>query len=289
MWQGWNGNEMYFFYDNAGTPVAFWYFPNNGGSRITGYYLTNQQGDVVRIEDPDGNVLASYSYNAWGRVYACYGSMEKINPLRYRGYYCDDETGFYYLQNRYYDPGLSRFINADSYASTGQGFLGYNMFAYCGNNPVNRADAAGNMHMMIEEFGGGGPSVNGAGSNSLPKKGDPGSSQTLPNPDGTPKQKRWYGPDGNPERDRDYNHPGDMPFPHDHKWENGERGKEHLPLDPTYKMNWEPVMGVGLVVICVVGIIVVAADDATGIGVTDDFLFEPLGAGVAEGLIMIFG
>ena len=95
MWQGWNGNEIYFFYDNAGTPVAFWYFPNNGGSRITGYYLTNQQGDVVRIEDPDGNVLASYSYNAWGRVYACYGSMEKINPLRYRGYYCDDETGFF--------------------------------------------------------------------------------------------------------------------------------------------------------------------------------------------------
>ena len=128
-----------------------------------------------------------------------------------------------------------------------------------------------------------------ASSNSLPKKGEPGSSQTLPNPDGTPKQKRWYGPDGNPERDRDYNHPGNMPFPHDHEWKNGERGKEHLPPDPSYKMSWEPVIGAGLVVICTVGIIAVAADDLTGVGVADDFLFGPLGAGVGEGLIMFFG
>lgn len=128
-----------------------------------------------------------------------------------------------------------------------------------------------------------------ASSNRLPKKGEPGSSQTLPNPDGTPKQKRWYGPDGNPERDRDYNHPGNMPFPHDHEWKNGERGKEHLPPDPSYKMSWEPVIGAGLVVICTVGIIAVAADDLTGVGVADGFLFGPLGAGVGEGLIMIFG
>ena len=99
----------------------------------------------------------------------------------------------------------------------------------------------------------------------------------MPNPDGTPKQKRWYGPDGNPKRDRDYNHPGNMPFPHDHEWKNGERGKE------------QPVIGAGLVVICTVGIIAVAADDLTGVGVADDFLFGPLGAGVGEGLIMIFG
>lgn len=128
-----------------------------------------------------------------------------------------------------------------------------------------------------------------ASAKSLPSKGNPGSSQTLPNPDGTPKQRRWYGPDGNPVRDRDYNHPGDMPFPHDHRWENGKRGKEHLPPDPSYQINWEPVIGAGLVTICVVGIIVVAADDATGIGVVDDFLYGPLGAGVGEGLILIFG
>ena len=53
------------------------------------------------------------------------------------------ETGFYYLQSRYYDPALGRFLNADSYASTGQGFLGYNMFAYCNNNPVKYMDVDG--------------------------------------------------------------------------------------------------------------------------------------------------
>ena len=47
------------------------------------------------------------------------------------------ETGLYYLQSRYYDPQTGRFINADGFASTGQGLLGHNMFAYCQNNPVN--------------------------------------------------------------------------------------------------------------------------------------------------------
>ena len=54
-------------------------------------------------------------------------------------------------------------------------------------------------------------------------------------------------------------------------------------------MNWESVIGVGLVAVCVVGIIAVAADDVSGIGVADDFLFGPLGAGIGKGLIMIFG
>ena len=63
-------------------------------------------------------------------------SVAELNPLRYRGYYCDSETGFYYLQSRYYDPIVRRFLNGDSFASTGQGILGYNMSAYCNNNPM---------------------------------------------------------------------------------------------------------------------------------------------------------
>ena len=71
--------------------------------------------------------------------------MLTVNPLRYRGYYYDSETGFYYLQSRYYDPELGRFINADDFASTGQGILGNNMFAYCNNNPATYADPEGNL------------------------------------------------------------------------------------------------------------------------------------------------
>ena len=55
----------------------------------------------------------------------------------------------YYLQSRYYDPAIGRFINADTFASSGQGFLGCNMFAYCGNNPISRVDSNGDVFDTI--------------------------------------------------------------------------------------------------------------------------------------------
>ena len=70
-------------------------------------------------------------------------TLGAVNPLRYRGYVYDSETGLYYLSSRYYNPVWGRFINADSYASTGQGFTGDNMFAYCNDNPVNYNDSEG--------------------------------------------------------------------------------------------------------------------------------------------------
>ena len=66
--------------------------------------------------------------------------------MRYCGYYYDAETGFYYLITRYYDAEICRFLNADGYVSTGQNVLGFNMFAYCGNNPVMRRDVSGTRH-----------------------------------------------------------------------------------------------------------------------------------------------
>ncbi len=71
------------------------------------------------------------------------GTLGANNPLRYRGYVYDRETGLYYLQSRYYNPKIGRFINADAFTSTGQGLLGNNMFAYCRNNPVCRIDISG--------------------------------------------------------------------------------------------------------------------------------------------------
>lgn len=73
----------------------------------------------------------------------CTGTIAEINPIRYRSYYYDTETGYYYLQSRYYDPNVGRFISADSYVSTGQGILGHNMYAYCQNNPVMYYDDTG--------------------------------------------------------------------------------------------------------------------------------------------------
>ena len=69
---------------------------------------------------------------------------ERTSSFRPCGYVCDTESGLYYLQSRYYDPQVGRFINADAFVSTGQGLLGNNMFAYCMNNPVMGCDPYGN-------------------------------------------------------------------------------------------------------------------------------------------------
>ena len=70
-------------------------------------------------------------------------------PFRYRGYVYDTETGWYYLQSRYYSPETCRFISADVLLSTGQGVLGHNSFAYCGNNPIVRVDSAGRFFFTV--------------------------------------------------------------------------------------------------------------------------------------------
>ena len=136
-----------FVYDEAGKPFALKY-STNGTSFQTYYYVLNLQGDVVKlihyIPGFEYESVATYEYDAWGNILSSSGSLAEINPLRYRGYYYDSETGFYYLQSRYYDPVNRRFINADSYASTGQGFIGTNMFAYCNNSPILFVDHDGN-------------------------------------------------------------------------------------------------------------------------------------------------
>ena len=96
------------------------------------------------LVDASGNEVAAYDYDPYGKIITSTGDLAEINPLRYRGYYYDTETGFYYLQSRYYDPANHRFINADSYASTDStDAISCNMFAYCGNNPNMEIDPTG--------------------------------------------------------------------------------------------------------------------------------------------------
>ena len=137
-----------FIYDESGKPFALKY-STNGTSFETYYYVLNLQGDVVKLIQANGHVVAQYTYDAWGNVSSS-GRLAEINPLRYRGYYYDSETGFYYLQSRYYDPENHRFINADTYASTDSGnSIASNMFAYCGNNPIIRSDDDGQFWHII--------------------------------------------------------------------------------------------------------------------------------------------
>jgi len=103
---------------------------------------------VVAVYTHAGTKLVSYTYDAWGNVYEEYYDNSELttvvnNPFRYRGYYYDADLGLYYLNARYYDANTGRFISADGYVSTGQGILGYNMYAYCNNNPAMYVDYTG--------------------------------------------------------------------------------------------------------------------------------------------------
>ena len=142
-------NTMYFQYDNSGNPTGFIY----NGTQY--FYLTNQMGDVIGITDNTGSLIATYTYGAWGEVLAVSPATENnstqlsianANPLRYRGYYWDAETGYYYLQSRYYNSNLARFINSDlleiaSVEKVEQ--AGICLFAYCNNGPITGSDPTG--------------------------------------------------------------------------------------------------------------------------------------------------
>ena len=134
-----NGTPLYFTYTPDGAPMGVVY------QKAVYFYVTNLQGDVVALVRPSGEEVVRYTYDAWGNVLSVTGNRANaigaINPIRYRGYVYDQETGLYYLQSRYYNPEIGRFINADGQIN--DDIIGSNLFAYCGNNPTTRLDDSG--------------------------------------------------------------------------------------------------------------------------------------------------
>ena len=151
---------MWFFYDADGNPSGFKY--QNGSTVYNYYYVCNWRGDVVALYANDG-LKYTYEYDAWGKMLAIRNvsgedvtgaaNIANYNPLRYRGYYYDSETGLYYINSRYYDPQVKRFVNSDDdllSATSPQALIDKNYFTYCDNNPVGRADGEGDCwHIVI--------------------------------------------------------------------------------------------------------------------------------------------
>ena len=133
-------NTVVVHYGQDGTPVGF----SLNDTMYT--YIKNIQGDILRILDTTGNTVVEYSYDPW-EVPTVTGDTElaAINPCSYRGYDYDEESGFYYLQSRYYDPTVGRFISPDEidFLGASGNILGYNLFAYCENNSINFEDLSG--------------------------------------------------------------------------------------------------------------------------------------------------
>ena len=139
-----NGTVQSYFYDENGSVLGIVY----GGENY--YFRKNFRGDVLAILNASGEVVVEYSYDPWGNILAVTGSLASTlgadNPFRYRGYYYDTESCFYYLNSRYYDAKVCRFVNADDASNLGvedEEVLSFNLFAYCMNNPINRIDADG--------------------------------------------------------------------------------------------------------------------------------------------------
>ena len=139
-------NTLYFRYDSKNELFGV----NVNGTEYV--YIKNLQGDVTGIADMSGNVVVQYRYDPWGQVESVTGrladTLGQLNPMRYRGYYLDSETGYYYLQSRYYEPEMRRFINADDILLAK--LTDNNLFSYCGNEPINQIDPTG--HLVIRRW-----------------------------------------------------------------------------------------------------------------------------------------
>ena len=117
------------------------------------HYRRDALGNIVAILDNNGTVVVNYVYDAWGNHVVLDASGHEIsntehigrrNPFRYRGYYYDEATKLYFLQTRYYDPEIGRFITIDSVSYLDPDSInGINLYAYCGNNPVMNLDPTG--------------------------------------------------------------------------------------------------------------------------------------------------
>jgi len=151
-----NCEIIWFLYDHTGI-IGFTRKTSGSANETTYFYRKNVQGDITGIyQHMLGVLLAEYRYDAWGNLLGVFNPdgtvntstsfIGNVNPIRYRGYYYDRETGFYLLGTRYYDPQTSRFISPDDTVTLGMGFENttqYNLYAYCWNDPVNMVDDNG--------------------------------------------------------------------------------------------------------------------------------------------------
>ncbi len=267
-----NGIETKYFTENSailfeqtGAHVLYYIRDDNNNligfktNNTTYYYKKNYQNDIIGIYDNNYNLIVSYEYDDYGSILSIKDNtgieitdpnhIGNINPFRYRSYYYDKETNLYYLNSRYYNPEWGRFINADSIIGTKEDHVGYNLYSYCENNPINRTDSDGNSAILA------GTAVISCGFNSIsnpntivtgstvanianknktvtnnqnsmnksqnknkkPLTSEPNSVYTAPNGD-----KRVFGPDGKSLKDIDYSHPSHHPElenPHVHDWD----------------------------------------------------------------------
>ncbi len=137
-------NDIYYTYDSDGSLISF----NLDGEDY--FCINNLQGDIVALVDENGAEVATYEYDSYGNLLSSTGAVK--SPLTYRGYRYDWEIGLYYLNSRYYNPQIGRFLNSDGLLGETGDILSTNMYAYCANNPIMNIDPTGYWVMSIIGF-----------------------------------------------------------------------------------------------------------------------------------------
>ena len=299
-----NGVILRYTYDALGVLIGIQY-KNTAGVTTNYIVRCTLSGDVNQIYDTKGNLLARYIYDTWGDTLSVTDASGKaitdplhianINPIRYRGYYYDAETGLYYLQSRYYDTTTRRFLNADEILGANSDINALNLYAYCGNNPINLIDWSGEYPIEVGEssteikrdYSGirfAQKKKEQGHTNDVPYTGIPGS--TAKSPDGT--KERVYGDNGLPSRDRhytDHGNPSKHPYvPHDHDWGYNEQGEWDIGegyKSPSGKLQPQEFANAGIGSDCVTGTV------AAGIIVI--VIYEVAKWGVAGALAPVSG
>ena len=291
-----DGGNIWFYYNPTGAAASMSYH----GTHY--YFLKNLQGDVVALVNMQGDIAARYVYDAWGDIVSVtdengnaitdQNHVANQNPIRYRGYYYDTESGLYYLNSRYYDPVTGRFVNAGGYVSTGQDITGFNMFAYCGNNPVMYKDDSGESFSAAIGFG-----ILLVGMLLTLSASD---SDTIQNQEQSPNialysehhKKGTVTPSN-----RNSHEEGESRRRRDQGGEKGDarrksRSNKRRPNQEVTEgssTNWEKkVVAGGTAIIGTIAIVYLIGNDITGVGVADDGAIAPIGKIVWDCATIVF-
>jgi RHS repeat-associated protein len=126
-----------YVYDNANRPLTM----TKGGKTYS--FHSNAHGDITTVTNETGTTVANFEYDTWGNILKETGTFAADVPFRYSGYRYDTETKLYYLQQRYYNPELGRFLTLDPQLGDKENPITQNGYSYADNNAVNLVDFNG--------------------------------------------------------------------------------------------------------------------------------------------------
>jgi len=151
-----DGDKLVSENNNDGSLIAKYRYDSQGQllsierSGSSYYPVLDGLGGIVAVRDSNGNTVNSYEYDEWGRVI---NRTEQFPlPIRFAGYWQDNDTGIYHLGARWYDPTLFRFTSIDPHPGDQDDSVSMNEYIYVRNNPIILTDHDGDIPIIAVAF-----------------------------------------------------------------------------------------------------------------------------------------